>query len=1103
MRIANLLAATALSGLLLVPAMASAQTTSGTSANDAKASEPAAAQTAIDRTEDPTESTAPTDVIVTGSRIRRPNLDSPIPITSISGQQVFEQGRSNLGDTLNDLPQLRSTFAQQNPGAGVGIAGLNLLDLRGLGTVRTLVLVNNRRHVPSDVLNNATSVDINSIPDDLIDRIDIITGGNSAVYGSDAVAGVVNFVLKRDFNGLQLRGTAATAEAGFGGNQFVSALAGHNFAEGRGNITVSGEYAHQDRVFGSDIPWYQRVDGFAVTDVDPAGLTGNSDGFPDRSFFRDIRSTTASIYGLVPVNQATATPTCGTGLGATNGASGTTGGTPYSCNYIFTQAGRLVQETGTRVGSGPNGSFIGGNGPTGREGQLLSVYPKQDRYNVNVLAHYEFAPAVEAFLEAKYSRVDTRGSNLGPSFSQGTYAQFDYRERVRLDNPFLNAADSTALGAAILASGCNTSLTVTCGTRQARADGGVIGGALSAADRTAIANGSYRFVLAKNFFDAGIRDEQFERNTYRIVGGLRGTFNNDWNYEVSANYGRFTQTTTTLGYFDKQRFLLSYDAGRNPTTGQIQCRSQFDPAARVSYPNTSLTQARLAADIAACVPYNPFGGTADNVAAAKYFNYNEVDHARITQLDFSGYLSGDTSGFFNLPGGPVGFSVGGEYRREKTVFAQDPFAGDPALYTNALGSLSFAPPAFEVKEGYGELQLPLLKDITLIKELSLSGAGRVSDYRGSTGTVYTYNYGGVYKPFGGLTLRANYGRSIRAPNVTETAGALTPNFSNGFSDPCRKDAIGTGSQYRAANCRTDLGALVDNATFANQPTYSLKVLSGSNPNLQAEKSDSYTYGAVFQPSFIRNFSLSVDYFNIKVNGVITAVTAQQIANSCYDLATLNNPFCGLFQRNKTGATGSDSESPGQILSNSLIQAPLNYARLERKGIDSQASYRFDISSDVSIATNVNYTHMFKYSSYTNPQDPTFENRQLSELGNPTDEFQIDTDLRVGQVTFGYRAHLIAAAYLNTYEDFNTLGGRAPENADYADTRNYPIITYHALRVEWDLKNDHGIGRDFQFYAGVDNVFDQHPPLGSTGTGPGSSIYDIRGRNLYAGFRVRY
>src|SRR5207342_3192796 len=223
-------------------------------------------------------------IVVTGSRIRRPNLESQVPITSISGESFIQQSSISIGDTLNELPQLRSTFAQTNPGLGIGIAGLNLLDLRGLGTVRTLTLVNGRRHVGADILNNAVSPDVNTIPSDLVERVDIVTGGNSAVYGSDAIAGVVNFVLRKDYNGLQLRVQGGDTAADFGANYYASAMYGKNFDDGRGNVTLHAEYANQARIFASDIPWFRRQDAFGVVDVDPAGLAHGSDGVPDRKF---------------------------------------------------------------------------------------------------------------------------------------------------------------------------------------------------------------------------------------------------------------------------------------------------------------------------------------------------------------------------------------------------------------------------------------------------------------------------------------------------------------------------------------------------------------------------------------------------------------------------------------------------------------------------------------------------------------------------------------------------------------------------------------------------------------------------------------------------
>lgn len=1057
-----------------------------------------------------------TDVVVTGSRISRPNLQSTVPITSISGEQFFQNGQNNIGDELNDLPQLRSTFAQQNPGLGIGIAGLNLLDLRGLGTARTLVLVNGRRHVPADILNNASSPDINTIPNDLIERVDIVTGGNSAVYGSDAIAGVVNFVLKQNYDGLQLRAQTGVAEAGFGGNQYVSALAGKNFSEGRGNITLHGEYAHNERVFASNVPYFRRQDALAVVDVDTAGLPNGSDGFPDRILFRDLRSATNNRFGLVPISQPAASPLCGVGLAATNGAPGTTGGTPLNCTYIFSPGGQLTPQTGTRFGAGPLGTVIGGNGQTGREDQLLSVLPKQDRYNANLLAHYSFSDALEAFVEAKFSRIDTRGSNAGPSFIQGTLGQYDIRERVRIDNPFLSATDRTTIRNAILASGCNTSLTIGCTAARSAFGGQGIQGPLNTADLGAIAAGTYRFVLARNLVDSGIRDEQFRRDTYRVVGGLRGKFNDDWRYEISANYGEFKERTTTYGYVDRQRFLLSLDAGRNTTTGQIQCRSQFDAASATVFTPPGLNaadtaaavarnQAKLASDIAACVPYNPVGAT-DNSAAARYFVYNATNRARLSQFDITGFVSGDLSQLFELPGGPIGFAIGGEYRREKARYDQDAII--QANLTNAVNIPTFSPPAFKVKEGFGELRVPLLKDVPFFQELTFSGAGRVSSYGGATGTVYSYNGGVDYAPIRDIRFRGNYSRAVRAPNVSETGFPRVPNFANNFQDPCLPLYIGNNPN-RQANCAADLGGLLNDPGFRSiSPNASLPVISGSNPNLQAEKSDSYTVGTVIQPSLFRNFSLSVDYYNIKVNNVIVSLAAQNIANLCYDQPSLQNQFCGLFTRYRGSAPGPLNEVAGQILGNSLVQAGVNFAKRIREGIDTQVSYKTSFAGDGGVSTSLIYTHNLKNSNYNNPALPNFENRILEELGDPKDEFRWDVDVSKGPLTAGYRMHYIGPMYVNEYEDFNALpaacttAGCPPNNADYADIQKYQAVFYHDIRFEYNLKGA-GLGKDFRFYFGVDNVLDTHPPLGSTATGAGSAIYDFRGRAYYAGFRSRF
>ena len=888
------------------------------------------------------------EVIVTGSRIRRPNLESTVPITSISGESLIKGADTNIGDQLNELPQLRSTFSQQNPGLGIGIAGLNLLDLRGLGTVRTLVLVNGRRHVAADILNNAVSPDVNSIPNDLIERVDIVTGGNSAIYGSDAIAGVVNFILRRDFDGIQVRGQTGSSTRGFADDHYVSAMVGKNFADDRANLTLHGEFAKQDRVFGSQLPWLRQVNGQIVTDVDSTGLPEGSDGFPDATFQRDIRSASINRFGLVPITQPGTAPLCGVGTSANNGPPNNLG-SPYNCTFVFDPTGGLAAQTGTRVGSGIIGSVLGGNGQTGREDKILSMRPDQKRSNFNLLGHATISEALEAFIEAKFTLHETRGNNAGPSFMQGTFGQFDFRERVRLDNPFLSDAQQQLIGDAIIASGCNTSLTAPCRVagntasfNRSALQGQGIGGPLNQADIDAINAGTYRFVVARQLLDAGIRDEYMRRNTFRVVTGARGTFNDDWNYEFSVNYGKFKEKKTTFGFLDRQRFMLALDAGVNPATGQIQCRSQFDPASAVGYDvgafqaggRANAGQAdRLAADIAACVPYNPFGSS-DNSAAVDYFSYNARASASLRQFVVGGFVSGDSSQWFELPGGPVRFALGAEFRREKGDYVDDPFVneGDPLLddegnvvgvdattqsNTNAVVIGRFNPPAFKVTEGFAELQLPIVKDIPVFHELTLSGAARVAKYGGAVsqvGTVWAYNAGLDWAPVRDIRFRGNYSRSVRAPNLSELYFPPVPNFSPGFQDPCQPNQI-ANNPNRLANCTTDLGPLLSNL---QNIAISLPVISGSNPNLTEETADSYTVGAVIQPRFIPGLAVSVDYYDITVKNVIVSLGAQQIANNCYDAPDLNNVFCTLFERWRGPGNDPFGQQPGQIAGNTLL-----------------------------------------------------------------------------------------------------------------------------------------------------------------------------------------
>jgi outer membrane receptor protein involved in Fe transport len=899
-------------------------------------------------------------------------------------------------------------------------------------------------------LNNAVSPDVNTIPSDLIERIDIITGGNSAVYGSDAIAGVVNFVLKRDFEGVQVRAQSGVSDYGDAASPFASVVAGTNFADGRGNIAVNLEYAHQKPFFGSGRPNLAKNSNFVVVDTDPAGSVNGSDGVFDRTFVNDIRSTTIAVGGLLQFNPAAGFAPCGRDAA----------GAAFRCTYIFQPDGSLVPQTGRRVGIAPNGSFDGGNGTTGREGQTLGVFPALDRYSVNVLGHFTVSDAFEPFIEAKYVRTDSLSFGT-PAFFQGGTIDGTF-ERPRFDNPYLTDANRASINAARVQVGL-----------------------------APITSGTTRVSLFKNLTDLGGRQEAARRETYRVVVGARGKFNDDWSYELSANYGEFREKTKVIGNLDQQRFILAMDSTRD-AGGNIVCRSKIDPTAANIYPfsnSDAYATSRLANDVASCVPLNPFGQGNISQAAKSYLLQDTTSVGNIKQFVASASLSGDLSQLFELPGGPVGFAIGAEYRRETNYFKADELVANGLTFYNALPL--FSPPAFEVGELYGEIRIPLLKETPFFHELTVSGAGRVSKYKGATGTVYAYNGAIEWAPIPDITFRAGYARSVRAPNLADLFSEQSQNFAPAPNDPCSERNIGTGSATRAANC----AAAGRPAGYDFVYTSSLEILSGGNPNLQAETSNSLTLGGVAKPRFIPGLTVSADYYDIQVNRVITAPSAQQIINACYDATDLNNQFCALFTRAGAGG-GPRGETQFRILEGSLQQTLLNYAKNKIRGIDIDASYRKQVDGLGTISMRGVYTHLFQSDDFLDPANPNRADQVLLELGDPQDAANLDIELKTGAFTVGTQFRFIGRQVLNTYEDFFSKQGRAPENADYAPVQFYPRIVYQDLRAGYDINTR------FNIYTGVDNVFDRTPPFGLTGTGGGSGIYEPRGRFYYVGVKAK-
>jgi outer membrane receptor protein involved in Fe transport len=1088
MKIKHLLSATALVGIFAsIPVAAFAQTAPA-------ADTPSKADDAAADKDD--------TIIVTGSRIRRPNDESTVPITTVTAEDIFSTGKVQLGDILNDLPQLRSTLGSQNSLTGsLGLRGINSLDLRGLGTTRTLVLVNGRREVAADIINNRAIVDTNTFPTDLIERIDIVTGGNSSIYGSDAIAGVVNFILKDHYQGLQVHGQAGISQYGDAGNQYISVLAGKNFADGRGNIAINAEYAHQAIYFASDRPNFRHADGFVVVETDPSGSVNGSDGIPDRQYFQDLRSATISLGGQVGIRYAnTRTAPCGIDSNPTTIAS-------YTCGFLFQPDGSLITQTGVRVGLGPNGNYIGGNGYSGREGNLVGLTPELNRYAINAIGHFEISPAFVPFFEARFVRTTAFGSSSGPFFSQGQtlgdstaiagFTDTSYsnsatntlvnREGIRLDNPYLSTAARATLSSQLTAA-VNSGVNPNTGTAYATTAAGM---AAQAAALAQIAAGTFRFSVRRNYTDLGIRDERLTRDTYKFVGGVRGDFNTDWHYEVSLNYGEHDETNVIASNINRQRFLLANDVAVN-SSGQIVCRSQID--ARYAGVDRAGNPAVLAADIAACVPLNPFGQGSVSAAARNYLTINTSAAGKSTQLVASGFVSGDSSQLFSLPGGPIGFSIGGEYRRESLKYTLDPTTQAGYAFYNAIQS--FYAPKFEVKEAFGELSIPIVKDLPLLRELTLSGSGRVASYKGAVGTVYAYSGGVDYRPINDFHFRADYSKSVRSPYLGDLYSPTGQNFTPAPADPCSARNLASGTTYRAANCAAagrPGGSSSAAGTYDFVYTSSLEIRSGGNPNLQAETSTSLTLGGVYTPHYVPGLSVSLDYYDITVNNVIAAVGAQQILNLCYDSATLNNPFCGLFQR--AGASGGPrGEQQFRILEGSLLQSSANFAALKARGFDVNIDYTHKFSFGLFSAKGI-WTHVIQRDNFNNPADPTFRDVITNELQDPQDTFNISANLKHGKLSFGYSFRWIGSQYLNAYEDYNSVNGQPPQNTDYAQIIKYPVVTYSDIRFGLE------VNKQFDLSLGVTNLGDTQPPYGLTGAG-GGAIYDNRGRFLYLGFTAK-
>ncbi|TXC70331.1 TonB-dependent receptor [Sphingomonas ginsenosidivorax] len=932
-------------------------------------------------TPDASDSSA-ADIVVTGSRIQRPDYEAPNPIVSFGAADLQQSGNTNVTTFLQRVPALTNSLdstrtAGSNQADGsFGQVGLNLLDLRGLGPTRTLVLVNGRRHVAGQP--DTAAVDINAIPTDLIDRVDVLTGAASAVYGADGVSGVVNFVMKRDFDGVMARSQFGISERGDAANRFASLVAGRNFADDRANVTLAYEYnadqplANDDRRYlaGQQRQYFVNVDGYDPTRA----------GSYQKAPVGDLRYPYSSNQGIVYIGDQTFR-----GDGA-----------------IYTP-GRFLQNDGYTVGGDdtPVAGYIG------------DIFPRTRRHAGNALAHYDASDAFKISLEGK--------------FVQSTVTSFsgyggNYPATIALDNPFIPASILNAARAAGL-----TSVDVN-----------------------------------RNNFDIPRRGETDRRRTYRGVVDVTGRLTDHASYDVSYTYGQTDVRATKLNDRLNTRFLEALDAVRGPG-GTIVCRS-------------------ATARAAGCVPVNTFGGTTVDPASFAYYLSNPESDARITQHVANASLTGDFGQAFTLPGGPVAFAVGGEYRRESSRFTPAQALVDNAFYQFDEYIIPTASRGrFDVWEAFGELNAPLLKDRPFFHLLSLGAAGRYSDYS-TVGSTKAYQFNAIWAPIRAISFRGSYGRSVRAPNIGELFRPTTGS-SAFFSDPCYLGNRALGTSTRAANCVALISGLGGNpATFTaqNNPDATIFIpgsVSG-NADLRAEVARTWTAGVVLRPDFVPGLSIGIDWYDIRLRDAINnpnGDAANSIAELCVDQPTLDNPFCGQISRAR-----------GTGFINGYTVQPANVSAFRTAGAELNLAYRFQTAGIGTFDVRLVGGYLDTLEQVATPGAEVENN--VDQIFRPKWNATFSPTWINGPLTVSY--NLRWQNGVRRFSRFETDG-----NATLVDPRYF---RYKAL-WQHDVQAQVEVAEDFAFYGGVNNLADQKPDIGFQTNVPISPV----GRYFYAGAKVRF
>jgi iron complex outermembrane recepter protein len=847
------------------------------------------------------------EVVVTGSRLQQsPNEVSISPVTSVTALDIQATGMVRTEDILNNLPQV---VAEQSSGTSISSNGTSTVSLRGLGSQRTLVLVNGKRLMPGAGIGPTVgnSADLNQIPADLIERADVLTGGASAVYGADAVAGVVNFVLNTHFEGVRVDANygfgrysnnnqtflndltaqgdalpASTVDAGF--NKDVSVILGSNFADGKGNATVYATYLKSAPAVG-----YQ---------YDYAGCTLNTP------------------------NSLPAPPTAALKCGGSS--SSATGrflllGKTASSNF-----GLLSDNTVSKDGKfDPYSSADSYN-----YGALSYLQRAAERYTAGSFLNYDINDHATAYSEFMFARNTSSGA-YGPS---GLFAFGEPVINCAL-NPLLTAAEKgTICTPANIAANQAT-------FGPANGAGNPLGG------NPNVTGANILLYAARRSVETGPRIDNYTSDAFREVLGVKGKVNDAISYDVYGQVGITQMSDVENGFLGSQQINRALNVVTNPANGQPACASALN------------------GDDPACVPWNIWSPGAVTPAQLAYLqvasSYEIITKEYIADASMTADL-----GKYNvqLPTANSGLNVavGAEYRQETYTFTPDYIFGN-GFASGGNGAQAPIDGGFHVSEIFTEGRLPLIEDKFLAQELSIEAGYRYSSYTSGFDTN-TYKFGVEWSPIKDLKIRGGYNRAVRAPSVSDL---FAPGVvgAGGTADPCWGTASGGLVQgHTEAFCANTGVTPNEFGHILANPAAQINTSVAGNIALTPEIADTFSYGFVVAPQAIPNWVTSIDYYYIRIRNAIESLSSNTIVNDCG--LSGNAELCGLIHR------GAGTGSLWFNNTNFVNAQEENIGVISTKGIDLSSSYHMDIGAGGKLAFSLAGSRVLNF--FTRPVDlPAF------------------------------------------------------------------------------------------------------------------------------------